>query len=206
MSAWMPAPPPESEPATISTRAGFGMAGPALCGGVADEPDDFLHHVAHELLVVALAHDAYDRLGARLAHQEASAGELLLAQLDRGQDFGIAQGRAVLEAHVVENLRRRLEDVDGFAGGAAFLGQDREHLKRRDQSVAGGNEVGKDDVAGLLATDVEAAFAHLLDDVAIAHRRAHEIQVLALQIALEADIRHHGADDAAALELAGFRP
>ena len=36
----------------------------------------------------------------------------------------------------------------------------------------------KDDVAGLLAADIEAAFAHLLDDVAVAHGRAHELQIL----------------------------
>ena len=72
----------------------------------------------------------------------------------------------------------------------------RQHLQRRDKAVAGGREVGQDDVAGLLAADVEAVLAHVVEHVAVADRRAHERQRQALEIALEPVVGHHGGDDA----------
>ena len=50
----------------------------------------------------------------------------------------------------------------------------RQHLQRRDQAVAGGRVVRQDDVAGLLAADVVAVLAHVLEHVAVADRGAHE--------------------------------
>ena len=51
---------------------------------------------------------------------------------------------------------------------------DREHAQRRDDAVAGRRVVEEDEVPRLLAAEVVAARAHLLDDVAIADGRAHE--------------------------------
>ena len=53
---------------------------------------------------------------------------------------------------------------------------------------------------GLLAADIEAVLAHMLDDIAVADRGARQRQVQALQIALEAEIGHDGGDHAAARE------
>ena len=53
-------------------------------------------------------------------------------------------------------------------------------------------------MARLLAADIVAVLAHMLDHVAVADRRAREAETEALQIALEPEIGHHGGDDAAA--------
>ena len=48
--------------------------------------------------------------------------------------------------------------------------------KRRDQPVAGGGEIRKNDVAGLFAAHIEAAFVHLFEHIAVAHRGARQIK------------------------------
>ncbi len=63
--------------------------------------------------------------------------------------------------------------------------------------------VAEDDVARLLAADVAALLAHALDDIAVADRGAVQLEAVALEVALEPEIRHDGGDDAAAGELAG---
>ena len=83
-----------------------------------------------------------------------------------------------------------------FAGRPAVAADHRQHLQRRDQAVAGGGEVGQDDVAGLLAADIEAVLAHMLADIAVADRRARQRQAVAAEIALQAEIGHDGGDDA----------
>src|SRR6267154_719028 len=109
MSAWMPAPPPESDPAMLRIRTGFFIgisattvfpAHPTLSykgrgkkhlgrervnlgAGFADHLRDLAHHLTDQLLVFALAHDADDRLGARFAHQQPAAPvQSLFARLD----------------------------------------------------------------------------------------------------------------------------
>ena len=61
-------------------------------------------------------------------------------------------------------------------------------------------------MTGLLAADVAAAFAHPLDDVAVAHRGTMQGEAEPLQMALEAEIGHHGGDNAVARHLAGGVP
>ena len=61
-----------------------------------------------------------------------------------------------------------------------------EHLQRRDEAVAGGRIVRHDDVAGLLAAEIEAALAHVLEHIAVADRRARERKPETFQVALEA--------------------
>ena len=47
---------------------------------------------------------------------------------------------------------------------------------------------------------------HLLQHIAVAHRRARQLQVQAPEITVQPGIGHHRADHAAALELAVLRP
>ena len=61
-------------------------------------------------------------------------------------------------------------------------------------------------MAGLLAADIVAVLAHMLDHVAVADRRAGQTEIEALQIALEPEIGHHRGDDAAAGEPSALLP
>ena len=64
------------------------------------------------------------------------------------------------------------------------------------RAVAGRGVVGQNDVARRLAADIVAVRAHVLEHVAVADRRAHERNAQIAEIALEAEIGHHGRDDA----------
>ena len=112
--------------------------------------------------------------------------------LDRGFHLGVLQRLAVAVAHVLHHLRQRIEAVAHFRHRPAVLLHHREHLQRGDEAVAGRRIVRHDDVAGLLAAEIDAALAHVLEHVAVADRRARERKTEALQVALEAEIRHHG--------------
>ena len=70
-----------------------------------------------------------------------------------------------------------------------------EKLQGGDEAVAGGGEVGHDDVAGLLAAEVEAVLEHGLADVAVADRRADHGETDILEEALEAEIGHNRDGD-----------
>ena len=83
---------------------------------------------------------------------------------------------------------------------------DGEHLQRGNQAVAGRGIIRQDNVAGLFATDIVTARAHALEHIAVADRRAHQLQANAAEIALEAEIGHHGGDDAGLAETAVFLP
>src|SRR3546814_7985788 len=60
--------------------------------------------------------------------------------------------------------------------------------------------VRQDHMSRLFAADIEAAFLHPFEHMAVADLGALEPQPLALQKAFEAEVRHHRRDDAAALK------
>src|SRR3546814_12507740 len=60
--------------------------------------------------------------------------------------------------------------------------------------------VRQDHMSRLCAADIEAAFLHPVEHMAVADLGALEPQPLALQKAFEAEVRHHRRDDAAALK------
>ncbi len=113
---------------------------------------------------------------------------------------------AILVADVLQDLRQRLEPLADLAHRLAALRHHREHLQRGDQAVAGGREIRQHDMARLLAADIVAVLAHLLDHVAVADRRAREIEPETLEIALEPEIGHHRGDDAAARKPSALLP
>src|SRR5207247_1022513 len=79
---------------------------------LAERIDDAVDDLLDQPAVVALAHDADDRLGSRGADdQTAVAVEALFAMLDGGADLGVLQRLAALVAHVLEDLRERIEAV-----------------------------------------------------------------------------------------------
>ena len=60
----------------------------------------------------------------------------------------------------------------------------------------------KDDVAGLLAAERQAALDHLFHHVLVADRAAHHLDAALPQGDLETDVAHHRRDDAVAVQLA----
>src|SRR5258708_4900408 len=105
MSAWMPAPPPESEPATISTRPRISIA--SLARDAQDRGGDLVDDAADHDVVVAFGHDADHRLGAGFAdHQSAARAEPALGVGDRRLDRGVIERRLAVatEAHALEHL------------------------------------------------------------------------------------------------------
>src|SRR3569832_214516 len=112
----------------------------------------------------------------------------------------MAERRRLLIAHALENLREGLEQMRRLARGLAGLREHGQDLERGNRAVAGGRDVAEHDMAGLLAADVIAALGHLLEFVTIVDLGTDELEVEALEIAVQAGIRHHRAYDAAALE------
>ncbi len=103
---------------------------------------------------------------------------------------------AALEADVLEDLRQGFEPVADLGHGLVHLENDRQHLKRGDEAVAGRRIVGQDDVARLLTADVETVLAHVLQHIAVADRGACQLQAEAAEKPLEAEVGHHGGDNA----------
>src|SRR5262249_24975588 len=113
---------------------------------------------------------------------------------------------AILVAHAFQDLRQRFEAVANLADRPAALRDHRQELERSHETVARGREIRQHDVARLLAADIVAVLAHMLDYVAGADRRAREPELDALKVALEPEIRHDGGDDAAARETSALLP
>src|SRR5512144_623000 len=75
---------------------------------------------------------------------------------------------ATIEADVAQHLRQRLEHPADLARPAAGAENDGQNLQSGDQAIARRRVVAEDDVPRLLAADVEAVAAHVIDDVAVA--------------------------------------
>src|SRR6266702_2242604 len=147
---------------------------------MAQRRDDVVDHFLDQDTVVALAHHPDHRLGAGRADQQpAMAVEPLFAGVDRRLDVGIVERLAAAITHVLQDLRQRLEAMTDLRHRAAKFLHHREHLQRRDKTVAGGGVVRQNDVTGRLATDIVAAAQHLFENIAVADLRAHEFDTLA---------------------------
>src|SRR5215469_8909830 len=100
----MPAPPPESDPATIRTRPRISTISP---GDALDGGGDLVDDAAHHRVVLALGHHADHRLGARVADdQPAACAEPALGVRDNRLDGFVLERRLAVatEAHVLEDL------------------------------------------------------------------------------------------------------
>src|SRR5579863_6158855 len=134
----MPAPPPESDPATISTRPfitkarrsfrrphrGLGWRLDRL-GAASDREDhlaDLVDDARQQPLVLALRHDPDDRLGAGFAdHQPPGIAEPRFALGDCPLHAPRLERLSLAEPHVAQELRHRLENTAHLAGMPAGL-------------------------------------------------------------------------------------
>src|SRR3954468_19581242 len=175
--------------------------------GVAERGDDMVDHFLDQDAVVALAHHADHRFGAGGADQQpAMAVEALLALKNRRLDLGGIERLAAAVADVFQDLRQWIEAPAHFRDRAAQFLDHREHLQRRDETVAGGRIVGQDDMAGRLAADIIALRQHLLEHVAVADRRAYQFNAETFEETLQSEIGHHGRDHARLRQPAVFLP
>ena len=83
---------------------------------------------------------------------------------------------------------------------AAGLDDGGQHLQGGNQPIAGRGVVAENDVPGLLAAEIAADSAHLLDHIAVADRCAMKPDALAGETALEAQIGHYRRHQRAAGE------
>ena len=98
-----------------------------------------------------------------------------MAIVDRLLHALLLERLAAVEADVAQHLRQRLEDPADLARPAAGAENDGQNLQGGDQAVAGRRVVAEDDVPRLLAADVEAVAAHVVDDVAVADLGALQV-------------------------------
>src|SRR5262245_58636545 len=158
-------------------------------GGLRERLDNAVHHLLDEPLVIPLAHHPDHRFGARGAYDEAAVAiKAGFGRLDGGPDAGVFERLAALVAHVLEHLRQRIETVPHLRNRQVLPLHHGKQLKGGDAPVAGGGEIGKDDVAGLLAADIEAMLTHVLEHVAVADRRTFEREAESVEVALEPEI------------------
>src|SRR5882757_223558 len=177
------------------------------CRGVAERVADLVDDLLDQDAVVALAHHPDHRLGAGGADQQAAlAVEAFFAVDDRRFHPGMVERLAAAVAHILEDLRQRIEAMADFRHRPAKFLHHGEHLQRGDEAVAGGGIVGQDDMARRLAAEIVALLQHLLEHVAVADRRAHHADALAFEEAFEPEIGHHGGDDTGLGETAVFLP
>jgi hypothetical protein len=150
-------------------------------------------------------HHPAEHLGAAVAqHDAAVVPQALFDAALRLHDFRQrAEVRLGRDAHVDEQLREDLE-------ARAQLRERRAALLHRAQQLEAGVETiarvvmlgAEDDVTRGLAAERQAVLLHRRDDGAIADRRLDDVQALAAQALLEAEVAHHGHGDLALGELA----
>src|SRR3954469_6388360 len=100
--------------------------------------DDVVDHLRDEVPLVAPAHDANHRLGAGGANHETSlSAETLTRRCDGRHDGILLQRLAGEVAHVLEDLRQRLEAVADLADRLLEPLDHGQQLKRGEEAVAG---------------------------------------------------------------------
>ena len=126
--------------------------------------------------------------------------------VDGGGDGGDGVERPLFaDFDVDDDLREDLQVGGQFVDGLAGAGDQVEDDESGEQAVAGGGEMGQQDVAGLLAAERGVVLQHLLEHVAVADGSAQHADAGALERGFKAHVGHGGGDDEIAGEqAAGF--
>src|SRR3954452_5654572 len=112
---------------------------------------DRLQNIGQQALIFGLYHDADDRLRARGTHQQPPRTvEPSLLTGDQKRYFRRLKIEPLLDLDVAQLLRNRREYSHDVAGRPIALTDHGHCLKGGEQAVAGGGEVGENDVARLL--------------------------------------------------------
>ena len=89
-------------------------------------------------------------------------------------DTDVFQWRPPVDANIAEKLRDGLEQTAHLANRPRLVGDKGENLERRQQPVSGCRKVRNNDMARLLAAQVQPMGQHMLQHVAIANLDAME--------------------------------
>ncbi len=158
-------------------------------GGARQRIDDIVDDPLHQNMIVALSHDANQRLCPRGAnHQTAMVAKPLQRVGNRRLNLVVVEGTGATKTHVFQDLRDRFEPTAHFRHRSSLPADDGKHLQCGDQTIARRRIIIENDVSGLLATDVIAMLAHVLDDISVANPRACQRQTNAPEIAFESQI------------------
>ena len=167
----------------------------------------------HQHRIIALAHDADKRLCARRANDQTPAiAQFLLTGANGGNDLVIFQRHTGIKADIFQNLRHRLKHAAQIRDRTLGLFHHCQNLQRGNQPVTRGAEIAHHHMARLLAAQIKAVLAHMLDHIAVAHLRARQAQPAVLQMAFQSQIRHHRGNNArraqqfATLPITGNQP
>src|SRR5712671_5175602 len=154
-------------------------------------------------IVFGFNHHAREGLGAGVAEDHAAVfteGGLRFREGTR--DFGKGfKGRLGFDLHVDDDLRVVLQTEDERLQSSAH-GNERRDFQGREQSVAGGRILEKNDVAGLFAAEDVVAAQHFFEDISVADGGAAEFDAFTGEHTLESKIGHGGGDHAVAFEFA----
>src|SRR5512132_4326181 len=143
MSAWIPAPPPESDPAMIRTRPGRRTT--ASGRGGTNDAADVVDDRADQRLVFALGHHPDHRLGTGLTDQQPTAvPQPPMAIVDGLLHALLLERLAAVEPDVAQHLRQRLEHPADLARPAAGAENDSQNLQGGDKPVARRRIVAED--------------------------------------------------------------
>ena len=114
----------------------------------------------------------------------------------RACDGGDGVERALLaHVHVDDGLRKDFEVGGELVERLAGAGDEVEDDQRGEEAVAGGGQMGKEDVAGLLAAEGGVVLLHHLQHVAVADGGAQHADAGALERGFQAHVGHGGGDD-----------
>jgi hypothetical protein len=115
------------------------------------------------------------------------------------------QSQPRLTGTLISCLREHRDRRGRLRERGATVDQRAQHGERRDDRIAGRVLVEADEMPRALAAERPPALDHRLEDVAVADLGARERHPRARERLLDAEVRHHRADDAAAERAAAHR-
>ena len=174
-------------------------------------PTMFLHRINNLLaqppdlaFIPAFEHDAQERLGAGISHQQpAVASQVRLDALDDGGHAGNRlEIDLLLHAQVHEDLRVRRQIRCQLSERPPRRRHRAQHVERRGEAITGEQVFRKDDMARLLAAKHKPLAHHLFHDVLVADLASHEPDTGLAEGDLQTDVAHHRRHDGVALQAA----
>ena len=119
----------------------------------------------------------------------------MFGRLHQRQDFRQGLPRRFLaDAQVDQDLRELGHHLPEFAQALVGVHHDPQNLKGGDQPIPCGGEIAENQMATLLAADVQVVGQHFLQNISVADLGADDLAAGLPQRKVEAEIAHYGGD------------